>query len=136
MLFPEWFEASLLRITEAHVDSNFIFIKKPLYPCLQTAILLMSAPNHPMALHLLWGKSKTLSKSWTIRPQDFYGIISCYCPLIIVSSFFHLALPSISLGLGTPFLLQANPHWFYKTQFNWKHQQHFPWPSKPQVGPP
>lgn len=90
---------------------------------LQTSILLMSAPNHPMALHLLWGKSKILSKSFTIRPQDFYGIISCYCPLITLirfSSFFHLALPSISLGLCTPVLLQANPHWFLKTQLNQK----------------
>lgn len=89
-------------------------------------------PNHPMALHLLWDKSKTLSRSHqgfrNLAPQFL-----CYHLLLLPShpglvlsscSAFHssgsLHSSSHCLGSFSPILLQASPHWFCKTQFNWK----------------
>lgn len=108
----------------SHTKATLALLYKPVF--------LTPAPDHHMALHSLWDKSKILSmshKGFHNLPQDFDGIICCYHPcitiLIILSSSytFHFSGPLCTSFHWPesffPILLQASPHWSSQTQFNW-----------------
>lgn len=106
-----------------HIPKNYFRIG------LQTSASLMSTRNQLTAFHLLPDKSKILSTPLTIGPQtsmaSSLAIVLSHCILSILSSSytFHflgpLRISSHCLESCSPIFLQASPHSFCKTQFNW-----------------